>query len=76
MTIWTQIRGFVQALVANDTDPSTRHGGHSLAETLRDSTHVRGGQQMAGLGRAGTEAQHKIVAEGHENYTKSFKKKA
>ena len=45
----------------------------SLARTLKDSTHVRGGD--GGMMRASTEQQHKVVAEGHENYTKSFKKK-
>jgi hypothetical protein len=44
----------------------------SLARTIRESTHVRGGWQTMGLPRASTEQQLEIVVEGHENYTKSF----
>lgn len=73
MSIRRQIRNFWRAFRSNKGARVSRHGGHSLANTLRDSTHVRGGSQGMGLGRAGTEQQHKIVAEGHENYTESFK---
>jgi hypothetical protein len=48
--------------------------GESLARTIRESTHVRGGQQNMGLSRASTEQQLEIIVEGHENYTKSFHK--
>lgn len=70
MRITQQIRGFLRGLRSNGDITEARHSGHSLAKTLRDSTHVRGGR--GGLGRAGTEQQHKIVAEGHQNYTDSF----
>ena len=46
----------------------------SLARTIKESTHVRGGAGTA-LSRASTEEQLEIVIEGHESYTKSFKKK-
>lgn len=71
MRITQQIRGFLRALRSNRDMTESKHSGHSLAETLRDSTHVRGGWGT-GLARAGTEQQHKIVVEGHQNYTDSF----
>ena len=71
MAIWGQVKAFWRAFRASD-GKGIRHRGHSLAETLEDSTHVRGGQQNMGLGIAGTEQHHQIVAEGHEHYTKSF----
>lgn len=72
MSIWGQIKGFVRAFRRGEELPTSRHGGHSLARTLKESTHVRGGNQVTGLSRAGTEKQHEIVAEGHERYTASF----
>lgn len=71
MAIWQEITAFWRAFRSGAGEPVRRHGGHSLAKTLEDSTHVRGGHGSA-LPRAGTEGQHKIVAEGHEDYTKSF----
>lgn len=75
MSFLSQIRGFVRALRRKGNDP-VRHGGHSLARAMRDSTHVRGGGMGGGMGlsRGSTEAQEKIVSEGHEQYDKSFDK--
>ncbi len=70
--IWRDLRGFFRALQRVDPTTGPRVSS-SLAKTLKESTHVRGGHGTA-LPRAGTEAQHKIVAEGHEHYTKSFEK--
>jgi len=65
-------RGFIRAFLAPTEPGGPRHSGHSLARTLKDSTHVRGGPG-GGLSRAGTEQQHNIVAKGHQGYAKSFK---
>lgn len=42
----------------------------SIARTMEESTHVRGGR--FGLPRASTEQQHEIVVEGHEAYVESL----
>ena len=72
MTIRSQIRGFLRAFRSGLGSPIRRHRGHSLAKALRESTHVRGGSMGMGLGRASTERQHEIVAEGHQDYNASF----
>ena len=72
MSLFAQFRGFIRAFRSGATSP--RDGAsESLAKTIKESSHVRGGR--GGLARASTEQQHKIVVKGHENYTKSFKRK-
>ena len=75
MAIKQQIRGFLRAFRKDSgfSNRPTRHKGHSLARALRHSTQVGGGR--AGIPRAGTEQQHKIVAESHERYNASLEKK-
>ncbi|MDG2262871.1 MAG: hypothetical protein P8N50_11095, partial [Actinomycetota bacterium] len=46
----------------------------SVANTVRDATHVRGGGMPGGLPGSGSNAVADHAANGHENYTKSFKK--
>ncbi|MDX1689549.1 MAG: hypothetical protein R3290_00860 [Acidimicrobiia bacterium] len=72
MRIWWRLEAFWRSFRdAKGTGPA-RHGGDSLARALRESTHVRGGSQGMGMGRGGTEAHHRIVAEGHEHSTTSL----
>ena len=48
----------------------------SLAKTIREASHVRGGSGgVGGLSRSASEEALKHAAEGHEQYDKSFKKK-
>ena len=67
MRLVDELVGFIRVFrrVRGGPSPPT-----SLARTLRDSTHVRGAH--GGMGRAGTEHQHEIVADGHERYARSF----
>ncbi len=69
MSILSTLKGFFRAFRRRASSP---RASSSLANTIKDSTHVRGA--YGGMARASTEQQHKIVAEGHENYQKSFKK--
>ena len=69
MSFFAHLRGFLRALRHPGASKARRHPGHSLALTIRDSTHVKGGQ---GAPRASTEAQHRIVGEGHQRYRDSF----
>lgn len=73
MSFFRHIVGFFRAFKRSDGATRTSHDGHSLARALRDSTHVRGSR--GGMPRAGTERQHKIVAEGHKRYRDSFEKR-
>ncbi len=72
MALWRQVRAFVRAFRAAGRDGRSEHlrPDNSLARTLKDSTHVRGGRM--GLARASTERQHEIVAKGHKSYVESF----
>ncbi len=70
MSALGQIVGFFRAFRRSGDARRNSHSGHSLAKALRESTHVRGAR--GGMARAGTEQQHKIVAEGHERYNESF----
>lgn len=73
MSFWGSLKGFVREFRSSKGMKGPDLGSaESLARTIRESTHVRGGQQMMGLSRASTEQQLEIVVEGHENYTKSF----
>jgi hypothetical protein len=73
MSLWGSLKGFVREFRASKGMKRADLGPEeSLARTIRESTHVRGGQQMMGLSRASTEQQLEIVVEGHENYTKSL----
>lgn len=71
MGVIDRLRAFWRAFRRNEPSEPVRHSGHSLARTLEDSTHVRGLE--GGMARAGTEEQHELVAEGHEQYTKSLR---
>lgn len=76
MSLWSNVKGFIRAFQSGaGTNPNLKPSS-SLARTIEESTHVRGGGPGGGggLSRGSTEAQHKIVAEGHDNYEKSFKK--
>ena len=64
--------GFVRAFRSGAGSHPGLSPSDSLAETIEESTHVRG--LHGGLPRAGTEQQHEIVVQGHEDYQKSFKK--
>ncbi len=70
MTIISDLRMFVRRLFRSSNYPSAPKTPDSLARTIKESTHVRGGD--LGLSRAGTEAHHDIVAKGHKNYEASF----
>lgn len=70
MSLWSSIKRFIEAFRATSADRRGTEPASSLARTLEESTHVRGGR--GGLARAGTEDQHEIVVEGHENYVESF----
>ena len=69
---WRKARNFVLALFGRNVPASPKHDGHSIASVMRETSHVRGAR--GGLARASTERQHKLVAKGHKNYKKSFKK--
>lgn len=49
----------------------------SMAKTIKDASHVRGGGPggSGGLAHSSGEAVLKQAAEGHESYQKSFKKR-
>lgn len=70
MSPWSSIKGFIEAFRASFGRPPDTGRLSSLARTLEESTHVRGGQ--GGLARASTEDQHEIVVEEHESYVDSF----
>ncbi len=71
MGIISGLRNFWLAFRATGGEEAPRHSGHSLADAVKDSTQVGG---SLGYGMAGSEGQHKIVAEGHEAYDRSKKK--
>lgn len=70
MSLWYSIKGFFEAFRAKSADDAGPGPLSSLARTMEESTHVRGGR--GGLARASTEDQHEIVIEGHEDYVGSF----
>jgi len=75
MSLWGSVKGFIREFRSSKGMRRPDLGSsESLAKTIKESTHVRGGQGTA-LSRASTEEQLEIVVEGHENYTKSFKKR-
>ena len=69
---WRKVRNFVVVLFGRDVGPAPKHDGHSIASVIRESSHVQGGR--GGAARGTTERQHKLVAKGHKNFKKSFKK--
>ena len=70
------LRRFLRLLLDKNWQPPTVDD--SLAKTAKDALHSRG-PGMGGSGSLGsygaTDAVYKHIAEGHENYAKSFKKK-
>ena len=71
MGIINGLRNFWRAFRTTGGDGAPRHSGHSLADAVKDSTQVGG---SLGHGMAGSEGQHKIVAESHEAYDRSKKR--
>ena len=71
MAFMRVLRGFWRAFRIGKADGRR---GSTLARTLRESTHTGAGAGALGGTLAGTEAQHKIVADGHETYVKSFER--
>lgn len=72
MSLWGSFEGFIRAFRSGEGwQPRLRPCG-SLAETIKQSTHVRGG--FGCWQRGNTEQQHEIVSRGHENYAESFEK--
>ncbi len=70
MSLTDQLRGFWRALRRGSGRKGGAHRGHSLARALKESTQLHAAR--GGVPRASTEAQHRIVAEGHESYSRSF----
>lgn len=66
MGIRQQLKGFVLAF-RSTKGKATSHSGHSLAVTLRHSSHSRGS-----MGLSGADYHHRLVGEGHANFTASF----
>jgi hypothetical protein len=72
--LWSSLKFWI-----TDTYASRGHAINapdSLARTIKDASHVRGGAAGGGggLSRAASEEVLKHAAEGHENYQKSFEK--
>ena len=65
------LRRFLRLLLDKNWQPPTVDD--SLAKTARDALHFRAPRGSGGFASSGAVYEH--IAEGHENYTKSFKKK-
>lgn len=70
MSFWNRVRRVLKAIFAKSKGPRSSNPVESIARTMEESTHVRGGR--FGLPRASTEQQHEIVIEGHESYVESL----
>ena len=69
------LRRFFRLLLDKNWQPSVPTVDDSLAKTAMDALDIRGGPGAGGAAFPGTSQAHERIAEGHENYTKSFKKK-
>jgi hypothetical protein len=70
-SFWSALRFWVR-----DTFASRDHAvapPDSLAKTIKDASHVRGGR--GGMARSSSEEVHQHAVEGHDEYQKSFKKR-
>ena len=66
------LRRFFQSLLNRNWQPSVPTADHSLAKTAKDAlsaSHTRSGAGSS------TSRVYDHIAEGHENYAKSFRKK-
>ena len=68
------LRRFFRLLLDKNWQPPVASADDSLAKTAKDALHVRG-ERGAGGQFTSTGAVYKHIAEGHQNYAKSFKKK-
>ncbi len=69
------LRRFFRLLLNKNWQPSASTVDDSLAKTAMDALDIRSGPGAGGAAFPGTSQAHERIAEGHENYTKSFKKK-
>ena len=71
------VRRFFRLLLDKNWQPPVASVDDSLTKTVKDASHIRGGGPGGSGGAAfsGTSALYEQIAEGHENYAKSFKKK-
>lgn len=72
------LRRFFRLLLNKNWQPPAPSVDDSLAKTAKDALHSSG-PGMGGTGSLGsygaTDAVYTQIAEGHQNYAKSFKKK-
>ena len=73
MSIWHQVKGFVRAFMSHQAPPPGDTSINSMAKTIKDSTDIR--SLKGGISKAAGTQRERLVSEGHENYTNSFKKK-
>ncbi len=64
------LRRFVKLLLAPSSDIERPRVPDSLARTIKDSSHIRGG--AGGIGRLPGPAATEIMVESSERYTDSF----
>lgn len=66
------LRRFLRLLLDKNWQPSVPKADDSLARTTKDTLHSTSTKGTRGFSSTG--AVYERIAEGHENYAKSFKK--
>ena len=69
------LRRFFRLLMNKNWQPPVPTVDDSLAKTVKDALDIRSRPGAGGAAFPGTSQAHERIAEGHENYAKSFKKK-
>ena len=70
--MWRHLRGFIRAFRSDDGPALPDHSGHSVARAVRDSSTVAGTGMSGGGVNTSNDAQMKIIAKGHQDYSDSF----
>lgn len=72
MSVFTQVRGFLRALIRHRPEPARRHRGHAIARTIKHGTTVIGGNANGSLGNLGYGRREEMMVEASERYDDSF----
>ena len=73
--VFVRLRRTIRLVLDKNWQPPVARVDDSLAKTARDALHARGREMGLGGGFTSTSKVDDLIAEGHKNYAKSFKKK-
>ena len=73
--VFVRLLRTVRLILDKNWQPPVASVDDSLAKTARDALHVRGRSGFFRVGVSSTSKVYDLIAEGHKNYAKSFKKK-